>query len=55
MEKIKKDRITRTIDIPDDIWQWLEDKAKENQSSRGGILRKLALEAMKKEKESKQD
>ena len=52
MEKPKKGTpIQRSVEIPDDMWEWLREAAEERQTSRAGMIRILIASAMKKEKE----
>jgi hypothetical protein len=60
MEKNKGDMavkrtppLQRSVEIPDEMWEWLRESAEERQTSRAGMIRILIAAAMKKEKESK--
>jgi metal-responsive CopG/Arc/MetJ family transcriptional regulator len=43
--------LQRSVEIPDDMWEWLKEAAEERQTSRAGMIRILIATAMKKEKE----
>jgi hypothetical protein len=58
MKKILKDTTTqrtpplqRSVEIPDEMWEWLRKTAEERETSRAGMIRILIATAMKKEKE----
>lgn len=58
MEKNKRDMdvkrtppLQRSVEIPDEMWEWLKETAEERQTSRAGMIRILIATAMKKEKE----
>lgn len=43
--------LQRSVEIPDEMWEWLKEAAEERQTSRAGMIRILIATAMKKEKE----
>jgi hypothetical protein len=45
--------LQRSVEIPDDMWEWLKEAAEERQTSRAGMIRILILAAMKKQQASK--
>jgi hypothetical protein len=62
MEKTKKDTtskrtppLQRSVEIPDEMWEWLKEVAEERQTSRAGMIRILISAAMKREKKAKDD
>lgn len=61
MEKNKRDMdikrtppLQRSVEIPDEMWEWLKEVAEERQTSRAGMIRILIATAMKKEKEKEE-
>lgn len=49
MKKAKRDiTLQRSVEIPDEMWEWLKQEADENETSRAGLIRKLVAAAMKK-------
>ena len=56
MEKTRKGSpIQRTVEIPDDMWEWLRQASEERQTSRAGMIRILISAAMKREKKAGED
>jgi hypothetical protein len=56
MEKPKKGTpIQRSVEIPDDMWEWLKEAAEERQTSRAGMIRILIASAMKREAKAKEE
>lgn len=62
MKKTKKDTtnqrtppLQRSVEIPDEMWEWLRKAAEERETSRAGMIRILIASAMKREKTSKED
>lgn len=62
MEKNKRDidvkrtpPLQRSVEIPDEMWEWLKEAAEERQTSRAGMIRILIASAMKLEKKSKEE
>lgn len=47
--------LQRSVEIPDEMWEWLKEAAEERQTSRAGMIRILIAAAMKRQKESKED
>lgn len=46
--------LQRSVEIPDEMWDWLKEAAEERQTSRAGMIRILITTAMKKEKEKEE-
>lgn len=62
MEKNKRDidvkrtpPLQRSVEIPDEMWEWLKEAAEERQTSRAGMIRILIASAMKREKKAKEE
>ena len=56
MKKPKRDTASqRSVEIPDDMWEWLREEAEERQTSRAGMIRILIASAMKRQKESRKE
>ena len=45
----------KSVEIPDEMWEWLREAAEERQTSRAGMIRILIASAMKREKKAKED
>ena len=62
MEKNKRDMtikrtppLQRSVEIPDEMWEWLREVAEERQTSRAGMIRILIAAAMKKKESQKEE
>ena len=62
MKKTRKDTaiqrtppLQRSVEIPDEMWEWLRKAAEERETSRAGMIRILIASAMKREKKLKEE